>query len=78
MTGGKFKKKRSFLQTAKKFGRLGQRGRGANIAQVYIIMFELGTVGAVNYLIIKRFQIRIFFHKNLRITLLMFDIFQRI
>ena len=34
MVGGKAKKKRSFIQTAKKFGRLGQRGRGTNIAQV--------------------------------------------
>ena len=32
--GGRPKKKRSFLQKAKKFGRQGQRGKGTNIAQV--------------------------------------------
>ena len=31
---GRPKKKRSFLQKAKKFGKQGQRGRGTNIAQV--------------------------------------------
>jgi len=31
--GGRPKKKRSFLQKAKKFGRQGQRGKGTNIAQ---------------------------------------------
>ena len=57
MTGGKFKKKRSFLQTAKKFGRLGQRGRGANIAQVPIDYIIYITLPVIN--LFRRLQINV-------------------